>query len=422
MPAMKRPASFAASAASASAKKAKRIGSGVAFATKESLALPMDAKVKRTDVESNTAFHNKRCDQCDGLTVRQCLELQFKNAKGEKEKYKPSDLRYDLQAKRLELLPQEVMISKNLTAVKLPGSATSLDSGVRLSNGVVMPVLGFGTYKLSSAEVLGPVKNALKLGYRLVDTAQVYENEKGVGEAIQQSGLAREDVFVETKVWRSSHGYDRTMKACKQSLRKLGGYIDLYVIHWPGPKTGWPLKRGQICPPDWSTAMRDTGTWRAMEDLYEQGLVKAIGVTNYSVRHLKQLLKVCRIKPMVNQVEFHPRLVQSELLDFCQKHGIQVQAYASLGSGDAKQAEDFFSFPPVQKAASGHKVTGAQVLLRWALQKGCVIIPKSVRPERMKQNADVFGFKLSAAEMKAIDALHTGARYAWKGVDPDTVE
>merc|ERR1719240_2244474 len=210
------------------------------------------------------------------------------------------------------------------------------------------------------------------------------------------------------------------MKAFQSSLRKLGtSYVDLYVIHWPGAKTGWPLPRGAVSPPDWTPKMRDTGTWRAMEDLYKQGKCKAIGVTNYSIRHLKQLLKTCRVKPMINQVEFHPRLVQSELLGFCRKHKIAVQAYASLGSGDAGQAESFFAFPPVQAAAKAHKVTPAQVLLRWALQKGCHVVPKSVRQERVVENAGVFGFKLSASEKQAIDKLHNGSRYSWKGLDPD---
>merc|ERR1712066_127849 len=299
----------------------------------------------------------------------------------------------------------------------------SLASGVRLKSGTIMPAVGFGTYKLKNEEVAGPVLTALQAGYRLIDTAQVYENEAGVGEALRKSGLGRGDVFIETKVWRSSHGDERTMKACAQSLRKLGvDYLDLYVIHWPGCKTGWPLPKGTMCPPDWTPAMRDEGTWRAMEQLYDEGKVKAIGVTNYSVRHLKQLLKSCRIKPMVNQVEFHPRLVQSELLEFCKKEGIALQAYASLGSGDAAQAESFFSFPPVQEAAKANKVTPAQVLLRWALQHGCHIVPKSVRMERVQENAGIFSFKLSAAEMKAIDKLNTGTRYAWKGLDPDTIE
>jgi len=286
-----------------------------------------------------------------------------------------------------------------------------------------MPVVGFGTYKLTEADVVDPVVKALRAGYRLIDTAQVYDNERGVGAALRKSGVPRESVFVETKVWRSSHGYDRTMAAFKQSLRKLDvDYIDLYVIHWPGCKTGWPLPRGVTAPADWTPKMRDTGTWRAMEDLYEAGKVKAIGVTNYSVRHLKQLLKTCRVKPMVNQVEFHPRLVQTELLDFCAEHGIRVQAYASLGSGDAKQAESFFAFPEVQAAAAAHGITPAQVLLRWATQKGCHVVPKSSNPKRIKENADIFGTKLTKKEMKVIDALHTGTRYAWKGLDPDKIK
>lgn len=310
-----------------------------------------------------------------------------------------------------------------LAAAKIPGAATSIAGGVRLASGAIMPVVGFGTYKLKNHDVGKPVLSALKAGYRLIDTAQVYENEKGIGEALRKSGLARSDVFIETKVWRSSHGYDRTMKAFNQSLRHLGvDYIDLYVIHWPGCKTGWPLKRGTKCPPDFTPAMRDTGTWRAMEDLYKLGKVKAIGVTNYSMRHLKQLMKSCRVKPMVNQFEFHPRLVQSELLDFCKKHGIAVQAYASLGSGDAGQAESFFAFPPVCAAAKAHKVTPAQVLLRWAVQKGCHVVPKSVRAERVAENKGIFSFKLSVGEMKAIDKLHNGTRYAWKGLDPDTIK
>jgi len=398
-------------------------------------ALPLDAKVKRTDVTSSSSYLNKRCDKCDGKTVQECLKLTYTKTNGEKAKYMLPDLRYDIQAKRLSLVGGTASTTGSaapslglkkagpLAASKDVSSVTSLSGGVRLQSGTIMPAVGFGTYKLKNEEVAAPVLAALKAGYRLIDTAQVYENEKGVGDALRRSGLGRGDVFIETKVWRSSHGYERTMKACNQSLRKLGvDYIDLYVIHWPGCKTGWPLKRGTMCPTDWTPAMRDTGTYRAMEDLYKQGKVKAIGVTNYSLRHLKLLLKSCRIKPMVNQVEFHPRLVQSELLQFCKKQGIAVQAYASLGSGDAAQAESFFSFPPVQLAAKSHKVTPAQILLRWALQKGCHIVPKSVRKERVAENAGVFKFKLTAGEMKAIDALHTGTRYAWKGLDPDSIK
>jgi len=354
------------------------------------------------------------------------------------------DLTWDYQKKLLKLvgkasldavenakkarMPATLCTSKSLpactlSAVKKPAAAQSLSDGVKLSSGMVLPVVGFGTYKMKKGEAAGPVLQALVAGYRLIDTAQVYENEKDVGDAIKQSGIPRSSVCVETKVWRSSHGYDRTMKAFNQSLKKLGlNYIDLYVIHWPGAKTGWPLPRGAICPPDWTPALRDTGTWKAMEDLYDQGKVKAIGVTNYSVRHLKQLLKTCRIKPMVNQVEFHPRLVQSELLDFCKKEGIVLQAYASLGSSDSGQQEDFFAFPPVVAAAKAHSVTPAQVLLRWALDKGMLVVPKSTKPHRMAENGAIFNFQLSSAQVKAIDALNINKRFAWKGLDPDTVE
>jgi len=306
-----------------------------------------------------------------------------------------------------------------------PADAGSLRDGVALGGegGMVLPVAGFGTYKLKKGEAKEPVLQALRAGYRLVDTAQVYENEADVGLALRESGIPRGEVVLETKVWRSSHGYDRTMKAFKQSLKKLGvDYIDLYLIHWPGAKTGWPLPRGTICPPEWTPALRDEGTWRAMEDLYLAGKVKAIGVANYSIRHLQQLLKACRVKPMVNQVEFHPRLVQTKMLDFCREQGIQVQAYASLGSSDAGQAATFFAFPPVQAAAKAHQVTPAQVLLRWALEKGAVIVPKSCKEERIQENAQLFNFALTESEVAAIDKLNQNKRFSWKGLDSDTIE
>lgn len=325
-------------------------------------------------------------------------------------------------AKRARMAPK---LAGPLSAIKAPAAARGLRDGVKAggANGAVVPVVGFGTYKLKKGEAKGPVLEALRAGYRLIDTAQVYENEADVGAAICEAGVAREELCIMTKVWRSSHGYERTMKAFQQSLRRLGtDYIDVYLIHWPGAKTGWPLPRGAVCPPDWTPAMRDMGTWRAMEDLYMEGKIKTIGVCNYSERHLKQLLKTCRVKPMINQVEFHPLLVQSELMEFCKKNGIALQAYASLGSSDAAQAQSFFAFPPVRAAAEKHKVTPAQVLLRWALEKGAMVVPKSCNPKRIAENAQVFGFSLSAAEVKAIDALHSGSRFAWKGLDPDTVK
>lgn len=314
--------------------------------------------------------------------------------------------------------------SSGLRTVAHPAAAHSLSCGIRLSNGVVMPAVGYGTYKLKKGKMAkSAVSEALKAGYRLIDTAQVYDNEADVGAAIQASKVKRSDVFIETKVWRSSHGYESTMKACKQSLKKLGvDSIDLYMIHWPGCKTGWPLKRGTTCPKDWKPSMRDKGTWRAMEELYKEGKVKAIGVCNYSERHLAQLLKSCKVKPMVNQVEFHPHLVQAKLAAFCKKNGIALQAYASLGSGDAAQAEDFMALEPVVAAAKKHKKTPAQVLLRWAMEKGALVIPKSVKPHRMKENGGSVSFRLSKGEVDAISKLDRGQRYAWKGLDPDTIK
>jgi len=294
---------------------------------------------------------------------------------------------------------------------------------VCLTDDVIMPVVGFGTYKLKKGEAFGPVLQAFRVGYRLIDTAQIYDNEADVGKALTQSGIPRDRVFLETKVWRSSHGYERTLKACQASLKKLATtYIDLYIIHWPGCKTGWPLPRGQKSPPDWTPAMRDEGTWRAMEQLHKEGKVRAIGVSNYSIRHIQQLLKVCTVRPVVNQVEFHPWLVQSELLEFCKKEKIVLQAYASLGSGDVSCRADFFAIPAVRAAAKVHDRTSAQVLLRWAVQKGIHVIPKSKSDDRMVENFGVFDFSLTPEEVKAIDACHINKRFAWKHLDPDTIE
>lgn len=355
-------------------------------------------------------------DERDDSTTLEDVALEVKRAR--------SDANINGETPVSTLMSGLATPCKGGNIVSMPAAATSLADGVRLAgSSVVMPVVGFGTYKLKKGEAKMPILEALKAGYRLIDTASVYDNEADVGLALHESGLTRADVVIETKHWRSSHGYDRTLKLCHQSLKKLKvNYIDLYVIHWPGCKTGWPLKKGTMCPIDWTPAMRDEGTWRAMEKLYDEGKVKAIGVCNYSVRHLKQLLKTCRIRPMVNQVEFHPRLVQTELLEFCRQEGIVVQAYASLGSGDANQAVDFFALPPVRAAAEAHGVTSAQVLLRWAIEKGCHVIPKSTRRERMDENSKLFNFKLTPEEVSCIDKLHTNQRFAWKGLDPDTVD
>jgi len=278
-----------------------------------------------------------------------------------------------------------------------------------------MPVLGFGTYRLG-CHALGCVVKALATGYRLIDTAQVYDKgatERAVGTALQKSGLRRSEVFISSKVWRSSHGYEKTLQACNQSMKRLGvDYLDLYMVHWPGPQPSQTAA--------WKPQLR-LETWRAMERLLKDGKVKAIGVCNHSVRQLQELLAHCEIPPMVNQVEFHPLLVQSELLDFCRQSNIALQAFASLGSGDSRRARDFFAMPPVQAAARVHGAVPAAVLLRWATQKGCHVIPKSSDAVHMTQNATLFDIRLTDDEMAAIDALSNGARLTWGGTDPDSI-
>ena len=202
----------------------------------------------------------------------------------------------------------------------------------------------------------------------------------------------------------------------EESLKKLGvEQIDLVLVHWPGHKD-W----GKQLPVGFTPEMRNE-TWRALEDLYYENKIRAIGVANYAIRHLKTLLKGCRVKPAVNQIEFHPWLVQSTLLEYCQQNDIAVQAYGSLGTGDREMTQQFFRMPPVALAAEKYSVTPAQVLLKWALQKGCHVIPKSSRVERQKENAQVFHFELADEDMSAIDNMHQNKRLAWKGKDPDAV-
>lgn len=294
--------------------------------------------------------------------------------------------------------------------------ATSRKDAVRLHNGVAMPVLGFGTYALGK-KAEASVKVALETGYRLIDTGQIYERgstERAVGSALQKSGLNRSEVFISTKVWRTHHGFEKTIAACTQSLKRLElEYIDLYMIHWPGPQPSSST--------DWTPETR-AETWKALEKLLKDGKVRAIGVCNYSIRHLKELLKTCEIKPMVNQVEVHPWLIQKELQTFCRDEGIAVQAFASLGSSDSKRAHEFFALPAIKAPAIRCGTSPAAVLLRWSVQKGCHIIPKSSDPERIRKNAECLGISLTPQEMLDIDSLEKGVRLTWGGQDPDSIE
>jgi diketogulonate reductase-like aldo/keto reductase len=263
-----------------------------------------------------------------------------------------------------------------------------------LPGGVAIPMLGLGVYQSRpGAETREAVKAALQLGYRHVDTARVYGNERDVARGIEESGVPRGEVFVTTKLWNDDHGYDKALKACDGSLARLGtDRVDLYLVHWP------------------VEGLRHD-TWRAMERILEEGKARAIGVSNYTIRHLDELLSRCKVPPAVNQVEFHPFLFQRDLLTHCVKHGIRLEAYAPLVK--AKRMEH----PVVQRVARDHARTPAQVLVRWCLQHEVVVIPKSVRRERIEQNADVFGFSLGEGDMTALDGLDEGLRTSWDPTD-----
>jgi diketogulonate reductase-like aldo/keto reductase len=257
-----------------------------------------------------------------------------------------------------------------------------------------MPWLGFGTWQIEDGqEMEDSVGSALEIGYRSIDTAAAYENERGVGKAIRESGIPREDIFLTTKVWNDAQRARRTLAAFEESLDRLQtDYVDLYLIHWP-------------------VEGHSQETWRVMEEIYQSGRAKAIGVSNFLVHHLEDLFRECHIVPSVNQVEFHPLLVQPELLRFCQGHRIQVEAWSPLMSGQ------IFTVQTVQELAEKYLKTPAQIALRWNLQHEVVTIPKSTHANRIAENAQILDFELSQADMDLLDALDEGKR---TGPDPDT--
>ncbi|MCM2580898.1 MULTISPECIES: glyoxal/methylglyoxal reductase [Bacillus] len=270
---------------------------------------------------------------------------------------------------------------------------TSLKDTVKLHNGVEMPWFGLGVFKVENgSEATESVKAAIKNGYRSIDTAAIYKNEEGVGIGIKESGVAREELFITSKVWNEDQGYETTLAAFEKSLERLQlDYLDLYLIHWPG-----------------KDKFKDT--WRALEKLYKDGKIRAIGVSNFQVHHLEELLKDTEIKPMVNQVEFHPRLTQKELRDYCKKHGIQLEAWSPLMQGQLLDNE------VLTQIAEKHNKSVAQVILRWDLQHEVVTIPKSIKEHRIIENADIFDFELSQEDMDKIDALNKDERV---GPNPD---
>lgn len=271
----------------------------------------------------------------------------------------------------------------------------AMESTLRLNDGTAMPRLGLGVYQIAAGgSCRRAVEHALKIGYRHVDTASFYGNEADVGRALRESALPREQMFVTTKLWNSDQGYASAIKAAEKSLERLGlDRIDLYLIHWPEPG-----KRHD--------------SWRALIDLRRRGLVRSIGVSNYTVAHLEELMASSDIVPAVNQVEFNPFLYQRQLLDFCAANGIALVAYCPLAR--AQKLGD----PRLKRIATKYGKTAAQIMIRWTLQHGVGAIPKSSRPERMKENGSVFDFALDDDDMAKLDALNEGYRTCW---DPTRV-
>ncbi len=269
----------------------------------------------------------------------------------------------------------------------------SIKDCTTLNNGLKMPWLGFGVFKVPEGEeVENSIKSALETGYRHIDTAALYGNERGVGKAIRASGVPREEIFLTTKVWNDNQRKQRIHEAFEESLDRLGmEYVDLYLIHWP--VKGFYQK-----------------TWKKMEEIYKSGKAKAIGVSNFLVHQLEDILNDCQVIPAVNQVEFHPFLLQPELLKFCQSRNIQLEAWAPLIQGGFAGVRDF------EQIAEKYQKSPAQVLLRWDLQHQVVTIPKSTNPKRIAENANIFDFELSAEDMLKIDQLDKGKRV---GPDPD---
>lgn len=275
-----------------------------------------------------------------------------------------------------------------------------LQDTVALSNGVQMPWLGLGVFQVEDGStVVESVRTAIKNGYRSIDTAAIYQNETGVGQGIKEglaeAGISREELFITSKVWNEDLGYEKTLAAFETSLEKLGlDYLDLYLIHWP-------------------KANKYKEAWRALETLYKNGKVKAIGVSNFQIHHLEELMKDAEMKPMINQVEFHPKLTQVEIRSFCQQHGIQVEAWSPLMQGKLLDNSLLMTI------AAKYNKSVAQVIIRWDLQNGVITIPKSIKEHRIIENADVFDFSLTTEEMEQIAGLNEDLRV---GPDPDNFD
>lgn len=260
----------------------------------------------------------------------------------------------------------------------------------KLANGVEIPCVGFGTWQTPDGEVaVSSVKEAIKAGYKHIDTAAIYRNEESVGKAIRESDVPREELFITTKVWNNAHGYKETLEAFKESMARLGlEYLDLYLIHWPNPlafRDCWEEKNAE--------------TWKAMEELYEAGKIRAIGISNFRPHHMDALLKTARIIPMVNQICIHPGYLLDETIIYCQEKGILLEAYSPLGTGK------IFESAEIVPIAQKYGKSVAQVCLRWSIQKGFLPLPKSVTTSRIRENIDLFDFDLTTEEMEVLSNM-----------------
>ena len=268
---------------------------------------------------------------------------------------------------------------------------------ITLNDGTTIPQLGFGVFQVDPVETERIVSDALEVGYRHIDTAAVYRNEEGVGRAIAASGIPRDELYITTKLWNKDQGTQSAFDAIDASLEKLGlESVNLYLIHWPRPDLD-----------------RYVETWHALEQIQASGKATSIGVSNFQVPHLERVLAEGTVVPAVDQIELHPAFAQHSIRDFARSAGIEIESWGPLGQGKY----DLFGMPPVAAAAAAHGVAPAQVVVRWHLQSGLIVFPKSNSRERMAQNFDVFGFELTSAEMAAIDGLDQGMRV---GADPDT--
>lgn len=272
-----------------------------------------------------------------------------------------------------------------------------------LSGGVKIPCIGFGTWRAENGDMATTsVREALKCGYRHIDTAAGYGNEESVGMAVKESGIAREDIFITSKLQNDMHGYENTMKAFKQTLKNLDmDYLDLYLIHWPNPVK----YRDQ-----WQEA--NAGTWKAFEELHKAGLIRGIGVSNFHPHHLDALMQTAKIQPMVNQIRLCPGDTQDNVVDYCRKHSILLEAYSPLGVGK------IFEVPQMQSLAEKYGKSIAQICVRWSLERGYLPLPKSITPERIRENADVFDFQLTLKDVQIIADLKGCCGYS---ADPDTI-